>query len=156
MPSYPTHDREEDARPQTSDLGAYAEEQRRAADLDESRLYGGSSQGQPYVRRRAPHRTQEAIDDYAADGAAGLESYTHDSNITVRSGAFSGREYRRMRSKSSSMRNGRYGQYLEVPKGRRSIFTSRERARKRRSVLALIALVIGLVLVALLVMNMLG
>jgi hypothetical protein len=48
----------------------------------------------------------------------------------------------------------RYGQYLEIPKGRRSIFASRERARRRKSVLALLAVVALLVLAAMFLWNM--
>lgn len=37
-----------------------------------------------------------------------------------------------------------YGQYLEIPKGRRDIFASRERKMRIRSVVALIAVIVVL------------
>ena len=63
-------------------------------------------------------------------------------------------EYRRARNNMSRVKGSRYGQYLEIPKGRRSIFASRERARRRNSVLALFAVIILLVLAAMLIWNM--
>ena len=63
--------------------------------------------------------------------------------------------YRRSRSNMSRVKSGtRYGQYLEIPKGRRSIFASRERARRRRSVLALIAVIALLVFAGMLLWSM--
>ena len=108
-----------------------------------------------YVRQRTPHRSQGTLDDLAEDNESSL-SYTHDSNISIGGATpLSGMAYRRSRSNMSRVKNGtRYGQYLEIPKGRRSIFASRERARRRRSVLALLAVVFLLVMAALFLWNM--
>ncbi len=102
-----------------------------------------------YVRRRAPRRTQEAIDDLAEDDSP-IE-YSHESNIAV-GGMIADRKYRRARSDISQIqKNNRYGQYLEIPKGRRSIFAKRERSRRRKSALAAIVVVGILAVVAYLV-----
>ena len=99
-----------------------------------------------YVRRRAPRRTQEAIDDLAEDDSP-IE-YAHESNIAV-GGMIADRKYRRARSDISQIQtNNRYGQYLEIPKGRRSIFAKRERSRRRKSALAAIVVVGILAIVA--------
>lgn len=108
-----------------------------------------------YVRQRTPHRSQGTLDDLADDDTP-AQGYTHDSNIAVGGATpLSGMAYRRSRSNMSRVRSGtRYGQYLEIPKGRRSIFASRERARRRRSVLALLAVITLLVFAAMFIWNM--
>lgn len=111
----------------------------------------------PYVRQRAPHKTQAAINDLSEDGNISASGYAHDSNITVRGGALSGsRTYRRARNDRSGFTGGQYGQYLEVPKGRRTIFESRERAKKRRATIGLLVIILALTLVVLLIAKMLG
>ena len=108
-----------------------------------------------YVRKRTPHRSQGTLDDIS-DASDDTLTYTHDSNISIGgSTPLSGMAYRRSRSNMSRVKSGtRYGQYLEIPKGRRSIFASRERARRRKSVLALLAVVALLVLAAMFLWNM--
>lgn len=108
-----------------------------------------------YVRKRAPHRSQGTLNDLSEDNEPTIE-YTHDSNVSVGGATpLSGMSYRRARSNVSRMKNSsRYGQYLEIPKGRRSIFASRERARRRNSVLALLGVVLLLVLAAMFLWNM--
>ena len=50
-----------------------------------------------------------------------------------------GRSYRRSREQGEQLRRDlHYGQYLEIPKGRRDIFVSRERKSRRRSLIACI------------------
>jgi hypothetical protein len=122
-------------------------------DPGEEMLYSRNPSRAPYVRQRAPHKTQEAIDDLGDGG--GTERYTHDSNIAVSGGAFSGgHAYRKARSSRSSMQGGQYGQYLEVPKGRRSIFESREKARRRRSIAALAAIILVLGLIVIFIVHL--
>lgn len=107
-----------------------------------------------YVRKRTPHRSQGTVDDLN-DESVPSAMYTHDSNISVGGATpLSGMAYRRARSNMSRVSGSRYGQYLEIPKGRRSIFASRERARRRNSVLALFAVILLLVIAALLIWNM--
>ena len=54
----------------------------------------------------------------------------------------SGRSYRKSRSEMSQLRRDlHYGQYLEIPKGRRDIFASRERKMRIRSAVALGAVI---------------
>ena len=101
-----------------------------------------------YVRQRTPHRSQGTLDDLADDDTP-AQGYTHDSNIAVGGATpLSGMAYRRSRSNMSRVRSGtRYGQYLEIPKGRRSIFAKRERTRRRQSAIAAIV-VIGILAIA--------
>ena len=98
----------------------------------------------PFVRQRAPRRTIEAIDDLAEDDNP--TNYTHESDIAV-GGMVSDGSYRRARAQVTQFqRNNRYGQYLEVPKGRRSIFAKQERKRRRQSAIAALV-VVGLLAV---------
>ncbi len=90
----------------------------------------------PYVRQRAQHRSVEPINDFAADEEA--PGTTHDSGY-VGSKGMGGRSYRRSRAQGEQLRRDlHYGQYLEIPKGRRDIFVSRERKTRRRSLIACI------------------
>ena len=100
----------------------------------------------PYVRQRTPRRTQEAINDLAEDDNP-IE-YAHESNVAV-GGMLGDRKYRRARSEITQFqKNNRYGQYLEIPKGRRSIFAKRERSRRRQGALAAVIVVAILAAVA--------
>ena len=93
----------------------------------------------PYVRQRPPHRTVEPIDDLAEDEEASIP-VTHDSGYTVRGSALSGRAYKRSRAEGKQLRRDlHYGQYLEIPKGRRDIFVSRERKTRVKTFFALVA-----------------
>jgi len=105
----------------------------------------------PYVRSRPAHRTQPPIDDYSGDGSD-EEGITHDSGITTGGNVFSGRSYRKARSEMPQLRRDlHYGQYLEIPKGRRDIFASRERKSHVRSVIALVVVIAILAVVVLVV-----
>ena len=127
---------------------------RPSGEVADAGIYGGPSDRPPYVRQRAPRKTVEAIDDLANEAGAGGR-YAHDSNVAVSGGAFSGgRAYRKARSNKSTMQGGQYGQYLEVPKGRRSLFESRERARRRKSILALGAIVLVLALIVIFIVSL--
>lgn len=116
---------------------------------------GRPSRVQPgFVRQGAARHTQDAIDDLAEDGAS-IGQYAHDSNVAVRggmrTGAFTGGAYRRTRSGMGQVGGSRYGQYLEIPKGRRSIFVSQEQTRRRKSIKSFVALVVFLALAALVI-----
>lgn len=105
----------------------------------------------PYVRSRPTHRTQPPIDDYSSDGMD-EEGVTHDSGITTGGNVFSGRSYRKARSEMPQLRRDlHYGQYLEIPKGRRDIFASRERKSHVRSVIALVVVIVILAIVVFIV-----
>ena len=103
----------------------------------------------PYVPKVRPRKTQEAINDLEEDEtfAAG---FTHDSNVTVGSrNPLSGRAYNRSRGGVTQLqRDLHYGQYLEIPKGRRQIFSSRERSAAVRSRAAIAIIMIVLVIIA--------
>lgn len=101
----------------------------------------------PYVRQRPAHRTVEPIDDLAEDEEASAP-ITHDSGYTVRGSALSGRAYKRSRAQGQQLRRDlHYGQYLEIPKGRRDIFVSRERKTRRRTFVALVVVLAVLAIV---------
>ncbi|MBM6817227.1 hypothetical protein H6A23_08655 [Olsenella uli] len=101
----------------------------------------------PYVRQRPAHRSVEPIDDFANEEDEPAQ-IAHDSGYTIGGGAFSGRGYRRSRADSQQLRRDlHYGQYLEIPKGRRDIFVSRERKTRIKTALALIAVLAVLAVV---------
>lgn len=93
----------------------------------------------PYVRQRPAHRTVEPIDDLAEDEDP-ANVVTHETGYTLPGKALSGRAYRRSRAEGEQLRRDlHYGQYLEIPKGRRDIFASRERRTRIKSLIALFA-----------------
>lgn len=103
----------------------------------------------PYVRKPRPRKTQEAIDDLADDNTPSA-TYAHDSNVAVGGVTpLAGRPYSRSRSDMGKLqRDLHYGQYLEIPKGKRQIFASRERSRQIRSRIVIGVILVVLVLVA--------
>lgn len=117
--------------------------------------YGAASEAEPaprpqrapYVRAPRPHKTVEPIDDLAADESP-AERYSHDSGYATGGNPLSGHGYRKSRSDMPQLRRDlKYGQYLEIPKGRRDIFASRERKMRIRSVIALIAVIVILAVI---------
>ena len=101
----------------------------------------------PNLRKRPAHRSVEPIYDHAEDEEENAP-ITHDSGYTVPGGALSGRAYRRSRAEGQQLRRDlHYGQYLEIPKGRRDIFVSRERKTRVKTFFALVA-VLALLAVA--------
>ena len=99
---------------------------------------GSASAGTPYVRTPRARITAEPIDDYNQDGVDS-SAYTHESDYTADSGLMSGKGYRASRSEMKQLKRSlQYGQYLEIPKGRRDIFAKRERASRIKAVLAAI------------------
>ena len=105
----------------------------------------------PYVRKPRPRKTQEAINDLEEDETFSA-GFTHDSNVTVGSrNPLSGRAYNRSRGGVAQLqRDLHYGQYLEIPKGRRQIFSSRERhaAVRSRATIAIIMIVLVIIAIA--------
>lgn len=100
-----------------------------------------------YVRQRPAHRTVEPIDDLAQDDE-GPETITHDSGFTTGGSVLTGRSYRRSRAEGEQLRRDlHYGQYLEIPKGRRDIFASRERKSRIKSAIALLVVLAVLAVV---------
>lgn len=101
---------------------------------------------QRYTRARTPHKTVAPINDFDNQvSSEGFEGFTHDSDYANRGSVLSGRSYRKSRSEMPQLRRDlHYGQYLEIPKGRRDIFASRERKMRIRSAIALIAVIVVL------------
>ena len=61
---------------------------------------------------------------------------------------FAGRSYRRSRADIGKLKqDSHYAQYLQIPKGKRSIFVSREQARRRNSIIAMALIVLALLAV---------
>lgn len=92
----------------------------------------------PYVRQRPAHRSAGTIDDFA-QGEDAPGTFAHDSGYTNRGSLVSGGAYRRSRSDAQKLRRDlHYGQYLEIPKGRRDIFKKRERTTQIKTFFALV------------------
>lgn len=107
-----------------------------------------ASAGTPYVRTPKPRHTADPIDDYTQEGVSS-SGYTHESDFTADAGRLSGKGYRRSRSEMKQLkRNLQYGQYLEIPKGRRDIFAKRERISRVKSLLAAVVVLAILAVVA--------
>ena len=101
----------------------------------------------PYVRQRPAHRSVEPIDDFAQDDELPT-NIAHDSGFTTGGSLLSGQGYRRSRADSKQLRRDlHYGQYLEIPKGRRDIFASRERKTRLKTFLALVVVLAVLAVV---------
>ena len=110
---------------------------------------GQPASSTPYVRARPAHRSVEPIDDFA-NQADDIDQYvSHDSDYTIRGNAFEGASYRRSRAQQNRLRRDlHYGQYLEIPKGRRDIFVSRERRTRVKTFIALVAVLAVLAVVS--------
>ena len=117
----------------------------------------GSRRNAPYIRQPKPRKTAEAIDDLGEDESYSA-GFAHDSNIAVGGSLpLSGQPYRRSRADMGKLqRDLHYGQYLEIPKGRRQIFASRERERQIRSRIAAVVVIVVLLLATLLILRLGG
>ncbi|MGI6756208.1 MAG: hypothetical protein ACOX4F_09385 [Atopobiaceae bacterium] len=111
----------------------------------------------PYIRQPKPRKTAEAIDDIGEDESYST-GFAHDSNFSVGGPSpISGQVYRQSRADMGKLQRGlHYGQYLEIPKGRRQIFASRERERQIRSRIAAVVVIAALALATLLVLRLGG
>lgn len=99
-----------------------------------------------YVRRSTPHKTQPPVNDLAQDDVIQQER-SHDSKYSVSKSPISGRGYRRSRSDMPNVKKElKYGQYLEVPKGGRSIFESRSQRRHRQQITIGVAVVAAVII----------
>ena len=99
-----------------------------------------------YERQRPAHRSVEPIDDLAEDDEPDI--ITHESGFTTGGSPLSGRGYQRSRAAGEQLRRDlHYGQYLEIPKGRRDIFASRERKTRIKTAIALIVVLAVLAVV---------
>ena len=117
----------------------------------------GSRRNAPYIRQPKPRKTAEAIDDLGEDESYSA-GFAHDSNIAVGGSLpLSGQPYRRSRADMGKLqRDLHYGQYLEIPKGRRQIFASRELERQIRSRIAAVVVIVVLLLATLLILRLGG
>ena len=103
----------------------------------------------PFVRARSPHITQPPVDDLATDDLI-ADTTSHDSSyIKPSKNPLAGMEYRRSRSKMPQLQHElHYGQYLEMPKGRRAIFASQEERRRKRNIAFVVGGIIVLAVIA--------
>lgn len=121
-----------------------------AADLEEPPSSAGDAEAPspsvPYVRARSAHRSVAPIDGLSPEEEP--EQVSHDSGFATEGNALSGRAYRRFRAEGQQLRRDlHYGQYLEIPKGRRDIFVSRERKARTKTIIALVAVIAVLAVV---------
>lgn len=152
---FSTPDNAQNQRPASLDetvMADYSGENSPAAGFDEipaSEVREAAPRPQRYTRARTPHKTVAPISDFDNQANAdGFEGFTHDSDYANRGSVLSGRSYRKSRSEMPQLRRDlHYGQYLEIPKGRRDIFASRERKMRIRSVIALIAVIVILAVI---------
>lgn len=102
------------------------------------------AQDEPFVHQGKTRITQEPISDSDHDDEY-QGPYEHDSDFTVSSGLLGKLSDRRSQAQIGQLRRDlHYGQYLEVPKGRRDIFVSKERATRAKSVIALLVVLAAL------------
>ena len=109
----------------------------------------------PYVRKPRPRKMQGSINDLEQDDSF-AQGFTHDSNVTVGSrNPLSGTVYSRSRANMTQLqRDLHYGQYLSIPKGRRQIFSSRDRSAAIRSRAWTAAIVVVLLIIAVIAINL--
>ena len=115
------------------------------------------AQRQP-ARQQVPDAERAFVRAENEDDAEAQTSYTHDSSYANASfNPIASIDYRRtQQSLSKAKQDLKYGQYLEVPKGRRDIFTGKERSRRIRSVISLVVVVAILGLAAYLIWRLFG
>ena len=157
MAEQPRHGAHEAPRAnEMQDTGAWAGETGSFRTVSESE--GSAPTSARFVRSSTPRRTVEPVDRLEEDEAEAAIEYVHDSDYhTTTFRPISGLEYRRQQQELGKFREGRrYGQYLEIPKGRRTIFAHEERGRRIKSVLALLFVVALMAGVAFFVWELLG
>ena len=118
-----------------------------AADSDAFLDEAGSldSLDAPYALpvRTTPRRSMGLVDNLAEDDAEAQIEYVHDSDYATGSFApLSEQGYRRSRSEIGRLKEElHYGQYLSVPKGRRTIFVRNGRGSR---LLVFVLVLVGL------------
>lgn len=107
-----------------------------------------SAQPGVYVRQRPAHRSVGTVSDFEGADDQLPANTVSDSGYTNRGPIVGGGSYRRTRAGAKKMqRNNQYGQYLEVPKGRRDIFVKRERRSNAKTAIALVLVIAVLAVV---------
>ena len=110
-------------------------------DLDEPDEFAAqnapiNSQPAIFERPARPRKTAEPINDMSETGSVDA-IYVSDSDYTRK--GMSDSSYRRSRSGMNQLRRDlHYGQYLEIPKGRRDIFRRKERLHNAGAILGAI------------------
>lgn len=100
-----------------------------------------------YVRKARPHKTQPPVDDAVADQALSDE-LTHAPAISSKASPITGHVYRQSRSDLNRVQKSlKYGQYLEIPSGKRTIFESQAQKKRRRSLVIAFAVIVVLLAV---------
>ncbi|MBE5024496.1 hypothetical protein INF26_06490 [Olsenella sp. DSM 107455] len=100
----------------------------------------------PYVRQRPTHRSVEPIDDLASE--TGEPESDDQGSSRAAGGVLPTLGHRRSRAEGVQLRRDlHYGQYLEIPRGRRDIFASRERKTRIKTAIALVAVLAVLAIV---------
>jgi hypothetical protein len=96
-----------------------------------------------FVRAPRQHVSQAPIDDLDEDEFEASIDYSHESNYTRRNlNPFEGSGYRRSRNDAAKFtKDLKYGRYLEVPKGRRDLFSAKRRHKTSNHHLLAVALI---------------
>ena len=93
-----------------------------------------------FERPARPRKTAEPINEMTETGSIDAV-YVSDSDYSGK--GLSDSSYRRSRSGMNQLRRDlHYGQYLQVPKGKKSIFSSRQQAKQRRSAIVMVVIVV--------------
>lgn len=117
-----------------------------ASDVPLPRPTGYTGHRTPYIRQPRPRKTQEAINDMEQDETYSA-GFAHDSNYAVGGATpLSGLGYRRSRADMGKLqRDLHYGQYLEIPKGKKQIFVSQQAQQQMRSRAITVGVIVFLV-----------
>ena len=95
-----------------------------------------------YVRKERPHKTQPPVDDAAADQALSGE-LPHSPTFSSKGSPITGHVYRQSRSDLNRVQKSlKYGQYLEIPNGKRTIFESQAQKKRRRNLVIAFAVIV--------------
>lgn len=98
-----------------------------------------------YTRPRAPRLTQEAIDDLQEDEVSVYDG-ANAATSPIKSSVLKRRMRRISKKDQHMLNNSQYGQYLEIPRSKKTIFQSQEQAKQARTEKILISCVIVVVI----------
>ena len=88
------------------------------------------------------------MSDFDSSGEEYPAQVAHDSDFTNRGPLVGGNSYKRSRSDAEKLRRDlHYGQYLEIPSGKRTIFESQAQKKRRRSLVIAFAVIVVLLAV---------
>ena len=98
-----------------------------------------------YTRPRRQRLTQEAIDDLQEDEVSVYDG-ANAATSPIKSSVLKRRMRRISKKDQHMLNNSQYGQYLEIPRSKKTIFQSQEQAKQARTEKILISCVIVVVI----------